>query len=50
MTRETRGPIDNKMSETARREDLICNQTAPARVEDVAFEEEKCDPRASHRS
>src|SRR5947209_14712186 len=42
------GPVDDEMRETARAEDLIRGWAAPARVEDVALEEEKGDARTPY--
>jgi hypothetical protein len=43
--RQPGGPIDDEMRQPARAEDLIRDRAAPARIEDVALEEEEGDTR-----
>ena len=50
MGREASRPVDHEMCESVRREDLIGNRSAPARVKYVVLEKEQRDARPRYRA
>jgi hypothetical protein len=50
MGRQLSALVDDDVGQAARREDLIRDRAAAARVEDIAFKEEQGDSRMPHRA